>query len=354
MPVIEHVNIAGIACCVPSEELDNAGNTAFPADDIAQVIENTGIRTRRSAKNICTSDLCYRAAVKLLNELQYTPESIDALIFVSQTPDYVLPATACTLQHRLNLPKRVMAFDINLGCSGYTYGLIVAAQLLGTGNFKRILLLTGDTISKLASEQDKTVALLFGDAGAATLLEYSPNAAPMFFDCGTDGSGADGLMVEAGGFRVRHSAGTSERQRDDAGNCRAKSELYMSGPDVFAFTIREVPKTIRKTLDEAHWSVDDVQAYFFHQANAFMLKHLIKKMGIPPEKAPITMDGFGNTSAASIPLAMCLAAGDVLSTLPANLVLSGFGVGFSWATVACQLNNTNMVALEYYGNESSI
>ena len=147
MPIIEHVNIVGIACCAPSHELDNAATQQFASDEVSKIIDNTGVKKRRVVESICASDLCYRAAVNLLSKLNYPQDSIDIIIFVSQTPDYVLPATACTLQHRLGLSKNVMAFDINLGCSGYAYGLIVAAQLLCTGAFKRALLLTGDTIS---------------------------------------------------------------------------------------------------------------------------------------------------------------------------------------------------------------
>ena len=354
MPIIEHVNIVGIACCAPSHELDNAATQQFASDEVSKIIDNTGVKKRRVVESICASDLCYRAAVNLLSKLNYPQDSIDIIIFVSQTPDYVLPATACTLQHRLGLSKNVMAFDINLGCSGYAYGLIVAAQLLCTGAFKRALLLTGDTISKLASDQDRTVAFLFGDAGAATLLEFDEQASPIVFDYGTDGGDSDKLMVKAGGFRTRSDNTTSQRVCDDAGNYRATSELFMSGPDVFSFTIKEVPKTILKVLGEAKWSIDDVAVYFFHQANAFMLKYLVKKLGLNPDKVPIEVGAFGNTSVASIPLTMCLSAEKMLSDLPAKLVLVGFGVGLSWASVACQLTDTKILALEYYDSESSL
>jgi len=354
MPIIEHVNIAGIACCVPSREVDNADIQHFAPDDIIKIMENTGVRKKRVVETICASDLCYRAAVNLISTLECDLDSIDIVIFVSQTPDSVLPATACILQHRLSLTKNVMAFDINLGCSGYAYGLIVAAQLLCTGAFKRALLLTGDTISKLASDQDRTVAFLFGDAGAATLLEYDQSALPIIFDYGTDGGDADKLMVEAGGFRVRYDDTSAQRTCDDAGNYRAKSELFMSGPDVFSFTIKEVPKTILKTLAEAKWSIDDVSAYFLHQANAFMLKYLVKKIGLNPDRVPIKVENYGNTSVASIPLTMCLSADKILMDNPAKLILAGFGVGLSWATVACQFNHTKILELEYYGNESGI
>lgn len=355
MPIIEQVNIVGIASCVPSQELDNYTLQNFSSSDVAKIIDNTGVKKRRITQKICSSDLCYRAAMNLFSSLDCDPDSIDIVIFVSQTPDYVLPATACTLQHRLGLSKNVMAFDINLGCSGYVYGLIVAAQMLSTGAFKRVLLLTGDTISKLASEQDKTVAFLFGDAGAATLLEHDSSAAPMIFDYGTDGADFDKLIVEAGGCRSRSDSSVSQRACDDVGNYRAKSELFMSGTDVFSFTIKEVPKTILKTLSEAKWSDNDVTAYFFHQANAFMLKHLVKKLGLNPEKAPIEVEEFGNTSVASIPLTICLTAEKILTnSYPAKLILAGFGVGFSWATMACQLTNTKILTLEYYGDESSL
>ena len=348
--MIENVAIAGIACCVPSHEINNADTHSVSIDDATKIIENTGVKKRRVVDSVCSSDLCYRAAVNLLSSLDCSPDSIDIVIFVSQTPDYILPATACVLQNKLGLSNKVMAFDINLGCSGYTYGLIVAAQLLCTGVFKRALLLTGDTISKLVSEEDRTVAFLFGDAGAATLLEFNPLASPIFFDYGTDGSGFDNLIVEAGGFRVRYDGTTSQRQCVETGK-RSPSELSMNGPDVFSFTISEVPKTIKKTLMLASWSLKEVDAYFFHQANAFMLKHLIKKIGLNPEKVPIKIEEFGNTSVASIPLTMCLSADKLLENRPTKVVLAGFGVGLSWATIACQIMNTKLLAVDYYGNE---
>lgn len=353
--VIENVKIVGVSSCVPACEIYNREMKNFSSDEISKIIDNTGVENRHVVGKACSSDLCYEAAINLLSQLDCPLDSIDIVIFVSQTPDYVLPATACVLQHRLGLSKNVMAFDINLGCSGYVYGLIVAAQLLCTGVFKRALLLTGDTISKLASPLDRSVAFLFGDAGAATLLEFDKVAPPIYFDYGTDGSGYDRLIVEGGGFR---SSNKSLSQSDfccdeyDADN----RMLSMDGAEVFSFTIDKVPKTILKTLEYAGWLSSDVDTYFFHQANGFMLKYLIKKLNIEPSKVPLILENFGNTSVASIPLALTLTLASMdTSVLPSKkFVLTGFGVGFSWATIACTFNDTKILDVEYYNDNATI
>ncbi len=338
-PSINHVGIRGVASCVPHKEIDNLTATNFSAEESAKVISSTGVHKRRVVNKQCASDLCFFAAEQLLTELVCDPHSIDILIFVSQTPDYVLPSTACILQHRLGLSHKTMAFDINLGCSGYTYGLIVLAQMLSTGVFKKGLLLAGDTISKLVSEQDRSVAFLFGDAGSATLLEYDQDAAPLFFDYGTDGSEYDKLIVEAGAFRVKADEKTQRRISCEAG-FRAKTELFMNGADIFSFTLREVPKTIMQALALANWRASDIDYFVFHQANEFMLKHLIKKRQLDSAKALMSLSTFGNTSVASIPLTLCHHAVSFKSDVASKILLSGFGVGFSWATIACVLHKT--------------
>jgi 3-oxoacyl-[acyl-carrier-protein] synthase III len=340
---IDQVRITGIAASVPTLEIDNVAWSNFALEETQKIISSTGVKKRRIAEQLCTSDLCFDAAKTLLEKVVCDPASIDVIIFVSQTPDYVLPATACVLQHRLGLHSQVMAFDINLGCSGYTYGLSVLAQLLSAGHFKKGLLLAGDTVSKMVSEQDRSVAFLFGDAGSATLLEFDVTAPPMYFDCGTNGAGFDKLMVAAGGFRHRATSETQQRKLCEAGNIRAQTELLMSGADVFSFTLKEVPKTITQTLQAANWSQDDVDYFLFHQANAFMLNHIIKKMHIAAPKALMSLSTYGNTSVASIPVTLCHEFAKFPMDTSKKLLLSGFGVGFSWATLACEV--TNMMVL---------
>lgn len=349
--LLQSVAVVGIAAAVPGRVIDNKTNPDFPVDEVEKIIVSTGVKSRRVVdRGLCTSDLCYAAAEKLLNELACDREQIDLLLFVSQTPDYILPATACVLQQKLGLKKTVMAFDINLGCSGYTYGLIVLANLLGSGLYKKALLLAGDTISKVVSPKDRSVAFLFGDAGSATLLEYNPKAPPMYFDFGTDGAGFDKLQIEAGGYREPFHADLMTQQLCEGGNYRAKTDLYMNGVDIFGFTLREVPKTINTCLQEAGLSKADIGLFFFHQANLFMLNHLIKKMSLDQQKIPMSLPDYGNTSVASIPLTMCIERQNLSQNQ--KILLCGFGVGFSWATLILEIQNLRVLApIVMEGNE---
>lgn len=306
----------------------------FGEQESAKIVASTGIQTRRVADDdTCASDLCRRAAERLLQELDWDPASVDVLIFVSQTPDYILPATSCVLHRKLGLSKVCAAFDINQGCSGYVYGLWVAASLLNQHQ-KRALLLVGDTITKLTGAQDRSVVPIFGDAGTASAIEWQGGSESWWFELGTDGSGEDHLKVSAGGFRNRGPAGSVDRAAGEDAPVRSDADLYMNGPEVFAFTLREVVPLIARVAKAASWSTSDVDAFVLHQANRFMLEHLAKKGGIPKDKLPLALAEFGNTSSASIPLTLVHSLGDRLAHDSLRLILSGFGVGFSWGAVA--------------------
>lgn len=306
------------------------------ADDEAEKIAKmTGVRNRHIAPpGMCTSDLAYSAAVKLLNELEWARSSIEALIFVSQTHDYDVPATACCLQERLEIPKSCAAFDIALGCSGYIYGLWIAATLMAAGSVRRALLLVGDTMSWAASPQDRATAFLFGDSGTATALERDETAPPMSFVLGTDGSGRDYLIGPGTGYRNRVTMDSLERRPGPDGVPRSALDLYMDGSEVLAFTLRAVPAMIHDVLSVSGWTIDQLDAFVPHQANLFMLQHLGKRIKVPPEKMVVSLDEYGNTSSASIPLAMSHRLAGRLSTGKENLILAGFGVGWSWGAAA--------------------
>ncbi len=350
---IKNVRVSAIATVIPAHCIENKNNIKFPQDEVDKIIASTGVETRYIAdEKTCASDLCYDAVIHLVEKLQIDLQEIDLVVFVSQTPDYILPATACVLQKRLGLKKEVMAFDINLGCSGYTYGLIVLAELLSMGRFKKALLLAGDTISKLSSPEDRSVAFLFGDAGSATLLEYDQNASPLYIDYGTDGNGYDKLCVPAGGFRQLFSPELMNRQEQEGGNIRAQTELFMNGADVFSFTLKEVPKTITACLDKAQLNKADIDLFVFHQANLFMLNHLVKKMGLPSEKVPLSLSHYGNTSVASIPLTLCQDHAVFKEGESKKLLLCGFGVGFSWASVILDSENLKVLPLIKRGDHA--
>ena len=297
----------------------------------------TGIQSRPVTDDkTCTSDLCYCAANELLDSLKIDPTSIDALIFVSQTPDYILPPTSHVLQDRLGLSTDAAVFDVNLGCSGYTYGLWLASSLL-QGQIDRVLLLVGDTCSKFTSDQDRSAFPLFGDAGTATIVEKDDSAGSAHFVMGSDGAGAENLIIKAGGFRDPRRGQTLERTEGADGNFRRDDELFMNGQEVFTFTLKRVSPLVSELLEYSKSQVENVDHFVFHQANEFMLKHLAKKSGIPEEKMPLTMENFGNTSSASIPLTICQKLKDQLATNQTpKLAMFGFGVGLSWGAAMIQ------------------
>jgi 3-oxoacyl-[acyl-carrier-protein] synthase III len=337
---VHGVRIAGIAAAVPSTARPIACSAeVFGEEQVNRIAQSTGVRSRREASNrMCTSDLCLAAAENLIAELGWPREEITGLVFVSQTPDYILPATSCSLHGRLGLSSGCYAFDVNLGCSGYVYGLWIASRLLHGRENGKVLLLVGDTITRITSPQDRSVALLFGDAGTATAIESAPEAPPFWFDLGTDGSGAKHLIVPAGLFRQPRDEKTSLRTLREGDNIRSDEDLFMDGAEVFAFTLQRVPALLQRVLSHAGESLDNIDAFVPHQANRFMLQHLAKRMKIPASKLVLTLEEYGNTSSASIPLTIVASdLGHKLKTSSQRLLLAGFGVGFSWgaAVVNC-------------------
>lgn len=345
--VVQGVRIAGLSGAVPTAQRTVADLARlFGEDDAAKISKSVGVTQRRvTTDDLCTSDLCERAANDLLAALEWERDTVDLLVFVSQTPDYILPATSCVLQARLALSKHCAAFDINLGCSGYVYGLAVASQLMAGGGFRRALLLVGDTISKIASPEDRSVEPLFGDAGTCTALEVSGTAEKMVFEFGTDGRGEQNLIVPAGGFRRRRTSGTSLRSAREGGNVRSDEDLFMNGPEIFAFTNREVRPMIENVLRSSAWSLEDPDFVVMHQANLFMLQHLAKKLKLPEEKTVYALETFGNTSSASIPIAIIDRLQEALKGGPRKLLLAGFGVGYSWAACTLQVDDPLVLPL---------
>lgn len=317
--ILDGVALRGVVGCVP-ERRETVADLArrFGEDAAAKIAKATGIESRHlAAPDECTSDLAEAAARRLLDGLGWDAASVDLLVMVTQTPDHTLPGDGALLHHRLGLRKGAAVLDLTQGCSGFVYGLWTASALLKTVG-KRALLIVGDTTSRLIDPADRAVAPLFGDAAAAVALETAPDAAAMVFDLGSDGAGAPYLAATGGAMR---HPGTPAR-------------LFMDGTQVFAFTLREIPGSVRAALDGAGWTLEAVDHLVLHQANAQMIRHLAQKLGARPERTVVALSGFGNTSSASIPLALAHALSAPLRSGQRRLLLSGFGVGWSWGSAA--------------------
>ncbi|MBR1808676.1 MAG: ketoacyl-ACP synthase III [Paludibacteraceae bacterium] len=329
-----NIGIAGIAACVPKNIIDNYHYTQyFSADVVRKVVDKIGIQERRfTDEQTCASDLCYAAANRLIADMNIKKEDIDALIFISQTPDYRMPATSFLLHERLGLPKTTMAFDLTLGCSAFLYGLSIGYSLLQQPSMQRVLILDGETRSKVYSPKDRKTAFLFGDAGAAILLEKGNKYGESHFSLNSDGSMSDAIKIDGGGYRMPSSVETlRERVVDEYGNIRNMEQGYMNGDDVFNFVAREVPKDIKTLCDITKNDLQSFDFYLLHQANDFMNQFLIRKLKLCQSKVPSSIAKFGNTSSVSIPLTIVSELQNQLYGQK-KLLLSAFGVGLSWGT----------------------
>jgi 3-oxoacyl-[acyl-carrier-protein] synthase-3 len=338
---IMNVSVRGISACVPSFNEDNKRIPLFQnQEESDKFIEATGVEFRHMVKNsgICTSDMCYYSSLKLLEEIGWKPEEIDCLIFVSQTPDYILPATACILQERLKLTTDCYALDISLGCSGWIYGLSVISSLISGGTMKKGLLLAGDTTTVTKSPKDKSTYPLFGDAGTATVVEFDLNADPLMFNFGTDGKGHEAIMIPDGGFRNFFNAKSFEEVEIEPGIIRNRLQSILNGPAVFTFGISKAPKSVNAILEHFEINKENIDYFIFHQANLFMNEKIRLKLKIEPEKVPYSLRNYGNTSSASIPLTIVTQKKSKLNNK--KLLACAFGVGLSWASVV--FNTTNL------------
>ena len=328
------VGITALSGAVPRTVIDNYKYTQyFPEDQVREVVDKVGIYERRFAdEKTCSSDLCFAAAEKLIADNGIDRSEIDLLIFISQTPDYRMPATSVLLQERLDLPNSTIAFDINLGCSAFIYGLSVAYSFMQCNNLRKALVLDGETRSKVYSPKDRRSAFLFGDGGVAALVERDEKFGTSFFSLNSDGSRGDLIKINAGGYRLPSSVETlKEKVVDEYGNIRSEEQGYMNGSDVFNFVIREIPRDIKKIVEWSGVDIQELDYYVFHQANNFINSYLAKKLKLDTTKIPSTIAKYGNTSSVSVPLTIVDQLKDNLSGKK-QLMLSAFGVGMTWAT----------------------
>ena len=328
----KNVSIKGISACVPSL-IDNISKI-YKWGGAESFIESTGIASRRRASgSITASDLCLTAADKLIADLGWDKSEIEALVFVTQTPDYILPATSCILQQKLGLSKECYTLDISLGCSGWVYAMSVITSLMQNGTIRKGLLLAGDTITKICSPDDKSTYPLFGDAGSATALEYDSNAEGFKFLMNSDGNGYETIIIREGGYRAPLTKESLKEVTVDDTISRRGIDLDLNGMDVFSFGISKAPKSVKQLCEHFSIDKDSVDIFSFHQANKMMNEMIRKKLKVTAEKVPYCMDEFGNTSCASIPLVLVTRERSKLQENKITHIACGFGVGLSWGSV---------------------
>jgi 3-oxoacyl-[acyl-carrier-protein] synthase III len=324
---VKYASIGPIAIHYPEKaETNEQLQQEFPQWDMDLIQSKTGIAKRYiAAADECASDLGVRAAQKLFAEYDIDPGSIDFLLFCTQTPDYPLPTTACLMQTRLGIPTSAGALDFNLGCSGFVYGLALADGLIRVGPVRRVLLITAETYSKYIHPSDRSLRTIFSDAAAATLIEAVDRPTLGAFCYGTDGEGADTLLVTQGGARSPEAAHKPRHRK------RWCSKLYMDGPSLLGFTIDQVPRLIDQILQTAGLSYDDIDLFLLHQATKKMLEQLQLRLNMDDQRIPLLLENCGNTVSSTLPILIDHLRGKGRLTAGRKYVLVGFGVGWSWA-----------------------
>lgn len=347
---VQNVKIKGIAACVPERVEENRDYPFLSKAEIEKYIATTGVERRHCAihdGSICTSDLCQKAAEKLIADLGWNKEEIGLLVMVSQTTDYRLPATACVLQDKMGLSKSCLAFDVTLGCSGFLLGLGIVGSILKSGTIKKALLMVGNTQSEFSSIEDRSMYLLLGDAGTVTALEYDNNDFDTIeLSYMTDGSGREFVIVPDGGSRNP----TNEKSfvMEDCGNGIRRTRLHekMIGEEVFSYAMHFVPICYKELLEHTSIDPSKIDYFLIHQANKFLCEKLRKKFGATPEQTPYNISEFGNTSGATIPLLMVTNLKEELGTRPLDIVMAAIGVGFSIGTARLQMTESKVVVTD--------
>jgi len=335
--IFNNIHIGGIACAVPenvekiTDYIDELGES-----EVYKFMDTTGVKERHvGSGNQTTSDLCFVAAEQLIKDKQIDRESIDAVIFLTQTPDYIEPATSHVLHKRLGLSKNCIAFDINLGCSGYVYGLYLASTMLQGGNMKRILFLAGEAPIENPETPIKDV-ILFGHAGTATIIERGNTEMKCLLKA--NGEGYSALIMPGGATRNLIT---------DSKSYYKQTALHMDGAAVFGFTITEIPRAFKEFFDLYGGDINDYDYCVFHQANLFILKQLARKIKLPLEKMPVSLDRYANTSSASIPLGIVDLCEREQVPETIKLITSGFGIGLSWGVVSLEVDSKNVLPIIY-------
>ncbi len=331
---VKNVAVRGMAVAVPRTCEQNS-DIYSKWGGFENFVATTGIERRRVVNEAtCSSDLCVAAAERIMADMNWDKDGIDALIFVSQTPDYILPATSNLIQTRLGLKEGCFVLDISLGCSGWVYAMMVLSSLMQNGTIKRGLVLAGDTISKFCSPDDKSTYPLFGDAGTATALEWEENVNPIRFCMNSDGNGYETIIIRDGGYRNIATPASFAKMDNGDGIVRSRMNLELDGMSVFSFGISKAPQVIKQLADNYSIDLESVDIFTFHQANMFMNEKIRKKLKLPVDKVPYSLSDYGNTSCASIPLTLVTQRAEALRNNKISHIACGFGVGLSWGAVA--------------------
>lgn len=340
-----NIKISAVSAAVPSEivKVDSFAER-FGNDYVSKFQESTGVcEFRKTKKHQTASDLCYAAAESIIEKKGINREDIGLAVFIAHSTDYRRPATACVLHKRLGLSKECVAFDIALGCSAFVYGLQVACSMMSNSNIEKALLMVGETLTKMVNDNDKSVSMLFGDGGAAILLEKTTEDSQIQGLLKTDGTGYKAIIAPAGGFR--NIDATKQDFVWPDGNTRNLYNTIMAGEDVFAFTISAVPRTVKEFLKETGSTIEDYDCLAFHQANQFIAKMICKKLKCDESKMPLCLDRFGNPSAPAIPLVICDTYGDKTDNKDMRFLMCGFGVGLSWGVTAATINVNDILPI---------
>ncbi|QFJ56089.1 3-oxoacyl-ACP synthase III family protein [Pseudobutyrivibrio xylanivorans] len=340
----DNIKISGIASAVPTKIIKSTDyNERFGEDAVQKFVDMTGVKEHReSLLHQTASDFGYAAAEKLLTEKNIDRETIGVLLFGAHSTDYRRPATACVLHKRLGLSRECVAFDVGLGCSAFVYCVQIAASLLECSQEKRALIIVGETMTKMINPEDKSAAMLFGDGGAAVLLEKAEDSCIEGKLC-SDGTGYRAIIAPAGGFRNLEDSHEPMVWAD--GSTRTLYNTNMNGTDVFSFTVTKVPKTIKEFLSETEQDVTQFDCLAFHQANQFIHQQLAKKLKADINKMPLCLDRYGNTSAPAIPILLSDAYGNDRTGQKLNVLMCGFGVGLSWGVMSAHINTDDILPI---------
>ncbi|MCX7744765.1 MAG: ketoacyl-ACP synthase III [Flavobacteriales bacterium] len=337
----EHCIIKGISTVVPRQIEMNASLEGFTEEEKRAIIQTTGIEKRRIAPaHITSSDLGVCAAKHLMESIGWEKSDIEILVFVTQTPDYLIPANSMHIQHRLGLSENTLCLDINQGCAAFVYGLSVMYGMMTSGKLNKGILITSDTITHTIHPKDKSLRPIFADAGSAIAIEYNHSVkSPSYFELKVDGSRFDKIILRNGGFRnfviKNGNENISIPHQNEIASC-----LYMNGQDIFHFGLREIAPQIQELMNKHAIDSDSINYWIFHQANKLLNDTIARKLQIPENKLLYSLQEYGNTSCATIPVTLSnnyeLINGKELKT-----IVSGFGVGLSWGTAYLELNNIN-------------